>query len=143
MKKAVRLGDVCKLLDLQPYVLRYWETEFPALGPADGVSSANRIYSAAEVLLLRRIKGLLYEEGYTIAGAKKKIEAEPIGSVSARSDAPLFDDETESAEMPEADAPSARLLDTSSDEQVESLRRGVAEALDEARQILALLESSK
>jgi DNA-binding transcriptional MerR regulator len=74
-KSGSRIGEVCRELDLQPYVLRYWETEFPVL-QAPAVAGTQRSYSEREVQVLRRIKRLLYEEGYTIAGAKKKLDGE-------------------------------------------------------------------
>src|SRR5919112_1857700 len=70
-----KIGEACKALDIQPYVLRYWETEFPALSPNKS-RSGQRVYSEKELGVIRRIKELLYTEGYTIAGAKKKLEAE-------------------------------------------------------------------
>jgi len=141
-KKPVRLGDICKMLDLQPYVLRYWETEFPALRGAEGASGSNRTYGDSEVRLLRRIKTLLYEEGYTIAGAKKKLESEPDGGRGepARKGAPLFDEPEEPEAGDAGGEASPAFLDTANGEQVETLRRGVAAALEEARQILAMLD---
>ena len=74
-KSGYRIGDLCRQLDLQPYVLRYWETEFPALQAPAG-SSGQRLYTEEEMAIVRRIKSLLYEEGFTIAGAKKRLAAE-------------------------------------------------------------------
>ena len=77
MKRSFKLAEVCKQLDLPPYVLRYWETEFPALqSSTNRANGPGRAYSVEEVGILRRIKQLLYEEGYTIAGAKKKLESD-------------------------------------------------------------------
>jgi len=70
-----KIGEACKALGIQPYVLRYWETEFSALAPSKS-RSGQRVYSEKEMEVIRRIKELLYDEGYTIAGAKKKLEAE-------------------------------------------------------------------
>ena len=70
-----KIGDVCRIADVQPYVLRYWESEFAALA-ADRSQSGPRSYSARELELIGQIKRLLYDEGYTIAGAKKRLEAE-------------------------------------------------------------------
>jgi DNA-binding transcriptional MerR regulator len=137
-KKSYRLGDVCRLLDLQPYVLRYWATEFPLLRGEEGANGANRVYSEAEFVLLRRIKGLLYEEGYTIAGAKKKLEQEPLALESDVGAAPLF-----APDEPAAPEERATKLDTPDDEQIKTLRRGLTAALKEARAILALLQSRK
>jgi DNA-binding transcriptional MerR regulator len=74
-KKTYRIGDACSQVDIQPYVLRYWETEFPPLSP-DKSQSGQRHYTEDDLQVIRRIKELLYDEGYTIAGAKKKLEAE-------------------------------------------------------------------
>ena len=73
-KPQSKMADVCRVLDLQPYVLRYWQTEFPALAPRKG--AVRREYSVEDLETIRRIKELLYDEGYTIASAKKKLAAE-------------------------------------------------------------------
>jgi len=78
-------AEVCRLADVQPYVLRYWESEFPFLVPNRNVSGP-RSYSEQDLQLIRRIKKLLYDEGYTIAGAKKRLESEMKKGV------PLFDE---------------------------------------------------
>jgi DNA-binding transcriptional MerR regulator len=74
-KLFFKIGEVCELTDTQPYVLRYWESEFPALAPAKN-NSGQRIYRRRDIETILRIKTLLYEEGFTIAGAKKKLEQE-------------------------------------------------------------------
>ena len=63
------------MLDIQPYVLRYWQTEFPVLA-SKKIAGGRREYDAEDLETIRRIKELLYDEGYTIAGAKKKLAAE-------------------------------------------------------------------
>ena len=77
-KLFFKIGEVCEITDTQPYVLRYWESEFPALAPAKN-SSGQRIYRRRDIETVLRIKQLLYEEGFTIAGAKKRLEAEQAG----------------------------------------------------------------
>ncbi len=74
-KLFFKIGEVCEITDTQPYVLRYWESEFPALAPAKN-SSGQRIYRRKDIETVLRIKQLLYEEGFTIAGAKKRLETE-------------------------------------------------------------------
>jgi len=74
-EKRFKIGDVCKQADVQPYVLRYWETEFPALAP-DKTGGGQRTYTQRDIDVILRIKELLYTEGFTIAGAKKKLEIE-------------------------------------------------------------------
>ncbi len=69
-KLFFRIGEVCKLLQLEPYVLRFWETEFPTLAPTKG-ANGRRMYRKKDVEMVCSIKTLLYEHGFTIAGAKK------------------------------------------------------------------------
>jgi DNA-binding transcriptional MerR regulator len=99
-----KIGEACKALGIQPYVLRYWETEFPALAPSKS-RSGQRVYSQKELEIIRRIKELLYDEGYTIAGAKKKLETELAnGSLGEGDDesAPVQAGPEEEPEAPEA-----------------------------------------
>jgi DNA-binding transcriptional MerR regulator len=77
-KLFFKIGEVCEITDTQPYVLRYWESEFQALAPAKN-SSGQRIYRRRDIETVLRIKQLLYQEGFTIAGAKKRLEAELSG----------------------------------------------------------------
>ncbi|MEA2463264.1 MAG: hypothetical protein QOJ98_1011 [Acidobacteriota bacterium] len=86
-EKLYKIGEVCKLADLQPYVLRYWETEFPQLSPNKS-GGGQRLYTRAELDTILRIKDLLYKEGFTIAGAKKRLEQETAEPVAATQSAP-------------------------------------------------------
>lgn len=70
-----KIGEVCELVGVQAHVLRYWETEFPMLSPQKN-RSGQRSYRRRDVEISLRIKQLLYEEMFTIAGAKKKLQAE-------------------------------------------------------------------
>ncbi len=84
-KRLYKIGEVCRVADVQPYVLRYWETEFPALAPNKS-GGGQRLYTQREIDIILRIKQLLYSEGFTIAGAKKKLEvelAEPAADAQA------------------------------------------------------------
>jgi len=89
-----RIGEVASLAQVEPHVLRYWETEFPALRPAK-TPSGQRLYSEADIRTVLTIKRLLYEEGFTIAGARKQLEspngngAEVLDSLSAAPAVPL------------------------------------------------------
>jgi DNA-binding transcriptional MerR regulator len=71
--RLYKIGEVCRIADVQPYVLRYWETEFPPLAPNKS-GGGQRLYTQHEIDVILRIKQLLYSEGFTIAGAKKKLE---------------------------------------------------------------------
>ena len=149
-----KIGEACKALGIQPYVLRYWETEFPALTPSKS-RSGQRVYSEKELEIIRRIKELLYEEGYTIAGAKKKLEGElasgslgepegdepeegPAGEPPAPAPKPAAPPKPRAAApAPELAAPAG--VDTDAAERVQRLLSGIDEALQEAREILTLL----
>ena len=72
-EKLYKIGEVCKVADLQPYVLRYWETEFELLRPAKAPSK-HRLYKKRDVELLLDIKRLLYSEGFTIEGARRRLK---------------------------------------------------------------------
>ena len=99
-KLYFRIGDVATLLDVPAYVLRFWETEFPQLKPNKG-GTGQRLYRKKDVEMALRIKSLLYDEGYTIPGARQVFKAE-LKSSSAES--------PEAAVVPReaADADSAR-----------------------------------
>jgi DNA-binding transcriptional MerR regulator len=73
--RLYKIGEVCKMAEVQPYVLRYWETEFPPLAPNKS-GGGQRLYTRHEIDIILRIKQLLYSEGFTIAGAKKKLDIE-------------------------------------------------------------------
>jgi DNA-binding transcriptional MerR regulator len=70
-----KIGEVCDLVGVQAHVLRYWETEFPMLSPQKN-RSGQRSYRRRDVEIALRIKELLYDDLYTIAGAKKKLQSE-------------------------------------------------------------------
>lgn len=74
----MKIGEVCRIADVQPYVLRHWESEFEQLAPKK-TGGGQRLYSKDEVAIILRIKELLYGEGFTIPGAKKKLAAEVRG----------------------------------------------------------------
>jgi DNA-binding transcriptional MerR regulator len=85
-KLYFRIGEVARLAGIKPYVLRFWETEFPALDPKKS-GTGHRLYRRKEVQLVLEIKRLLYEKRYTIEGARKFLDGrskngEPSAAVS-------------------------------------------------------------
>ena len=82
-KELYRIGEVSRLTNLKPFVLRYWETEFPMLEPVKS-SSGHRLYRQEDVDMVLRIKRLLYDEGFTIAGARRHLR-EQAGSGESES----------------------------------------------------------
>ena len=100
-KLFFRIGEVCDLIKVQPHVLRYWETEFPMLAPQKN-RAGQRVYRRKDVEMVLRIRDLLYEEKFTIAGAKKKLLDEMRGAtVRARLEEPA----EETSESHSIDAP--------------------------------------
>ena len=80
------IGDVCRLSGLEPHVLRFWEKEFSTLVPTKG-ANGRRMYRRKDVEMVLSIKKLLYEEGFTIAGAKKALAERRSGTLIAVSPA--------------------------------------------------------
>ena len=73
--EVYRPAEACRIAEVAPYVLRYWETEFSALSEGRD-SGAAKLYTARDVKIIARIRELLYDEGFTVAGAKKRLDAE-------------------------------------------------------------------
>lgn len=86
-KLFYKIGEVCALTDTQPYVLRFWESEFPQLAPKK-TRTGQRVYRPRDIELVLEIKKLLYDEGFTIAGARKKLGMEGSGAQDVPTVAP-------------------------------------------------------
>ncbi|MDO3380008.1 MerR family transcriptional regulator [Geoalkalibacter halelectricus] len=86
-KLYFKIGEVSRITGVKPHVLRYWESEFGAFSPVKS-RSQQRLYRRKDIELVLRLKKLLYEEGFTIAGARKKLREE--GSEPEPSSLPLF-----------------------------------------------------
>jgi DNA-binding transcriptional MerR regulator len=71
-KRYFTIGEVSELCDVKPHVLRYWEQEFPMLNPVKRRGN-RRYYQRQEVLLIRQIRSLLYDQGFTIGGARQRL----------------------------------------------------------------------
>jgi DNA-binding transcriptional MerR regulator len=85
-KLYFRIGEVARLASIKPYVLRFWETEFPSLGPKKS-GTGHRLYRRKEVELVLEIKRLLYEKRFTIEGARRFLETRakpPAGAVTPK-----------------------------------------------------------
>ena len=76
-QKKYKIGHAAELLGLETYVLRFWETEFPQLRP-NRTSKGQRYYTSEHLVLLKRIKKLLYEDKLTIDGARMRLEEQDI-----------------------------------------------------------------
>ena len=84
-KRYFTIGEVSELCDVKPHVLRYWEQEFPTLKPVKRRGN-RRYYQRHDVVLIRQIRSLLYEQGYTIGGARQKL-ADPVETDQSSSSA--------------------------------------------------------
>ncbi len=147
-----RIADACRLLDLQPYVLRYWLTEFPALSP-ERTAGRGSGFDDEDLAAIRRIKELLYDEGYTIADAKKKLAAElEDRRLGSRASSPAAEDRSDgerpAVEEPVEAVPESRAPAPSKDRsdlgalarRVERLQGGVTALASQARQLAAELQ---
>ena len=153
-KLYYKIGEACKLLDIQPYVLRYWETEFTSLSPSKS-KSGQRTYTEEDLKVIGRIKELLYEEGFTIAGAKKRLEGEleggglkplrPVdlsGKAKPKKKPPAKAKKAAKEEEPEkVEAPAEPAEGGEADAgRVEELEAGIKKAMQQAQDILTLLD---
>jgi DNA-binding transcriptional MerR regulator len=146
-KLFFKIGEVCELAGVQAHVLRYWESEFPMLAPQKN-RAGQRVYRKRDVEMALRIKELLYEDQYTIAGAKKRLTnelrgggklkvvgAEDDAAASSASEAPLFSEAEQQAVQPPPvnDVPNV-VRRTAED------RQALKQFASELRELLALLE---
>jgi len=94
-KLFYKIGEVCRLTDVKPHILRDWESEFPALAPRKN-RGGQRVYEPRDLEMVRRIKRMLYEEGYTIAGARKHLSSK--GHAKSGAVRPVADDRKDTPE---------------------------------------------
>lgn len=108
-EKIYKIGQAAKLVGLKSYVLRFWEGEFEQLEPIR-TPSGQRLYNDGHIALISRIKRLLHDEGLTIEGARKRLDASDVGAdsrqdskqtVSVIEQMPLFDPGKEASESPD------------------------------------------
>lgn len=143
-KLFFKIGEVCELAGVQAHVLRYWESEFPMLAPQKN-RAGQRVYRKRDVEIALRIKELLYEDQYTIAGARKRLANDMRAGGKLRVVSPedgvegsggdASQHSAQGEQTRSATAPSASVARTAEDRK--SLRRVAAEL----REILALLDS--
>lgn len=125
-KLFFRIGEVCDLIKVQPHVLRYWETEFPMLAPQKN-RAGQRVYRRKDVEMVFRIRDLLYEEKFTIAGAKKRLVDEMRGgSVRAK-----FAEEMAAEEAPQPADGSTTAAEESISPQTRTLLRTLKSDLED------------
>jgi DNA-binding transcriptional MerR regulator len=86
-QKLYRIGEVSRLTELKPFVLRYWESEFPMLEPVKS-PNGHRMYRQEDVDVVFKIKRLLYDEGFTIAGARRHLRGNASAAPESVSSGP-------------------------------------------------------
>lgn len=139
-KLFFKIGEVCELAGVQAHVLRYWESEFAMLAPQKN-RAGQRVYRKRDVEIALRIKELLYEDQYTIAGAKKRLanDLRAGGKLKIVSS----DDENEAGAEGSAfvSAPVEGRSNSTSAGRTAKDRQSLRKVADELRDILALLET--
>ncbi len=155
-ERLYRIGEVSRLSDLKPFVLRYWETEFPMLEPVKS-PSGHRMYRQQDVDMVFKIKRLLYDEGFTIAGARRHlretngaIAVEPSARAASASGAGSADESSngsyattsEHAHHADAEAHAAHAAPRATTENAAELlnRKMLLDLRDSLRGFLTLLE---
>jgi DNA-binding transcriptional MerR regulator len=103
-KLFFKIGEVCDITGVQAHVLRYWESEFPMLAPQKN-RAGQRTYRKRDVEMVLRIKELLYEDQYTIAGAKKRLTNELRGASKLKVVTPEMAAQQSAAAQPAPEAP--------------------------------------
>jgi DNA-binding transcriptional MerR regulator len=140
-KLFFKIGEVCELAGVQAHVLRYWETEFTMLAPQKN-RAGQRVYRKRDVEIALRIKELLYEDQYTIAGAKKRL----ANDLRAGGKLKIVSSEGDEGFAGEADQSSDSGFDSAANQSNSATRTGeerkaLRQVSKELREILALLDS--
>lgn len=140
-KLFFKIGEVCELAGVQAHVLRYWESEFPMLAPQKN-RAGQRVYRKRDVEIALRVKELLYEDQYTIAGAKKRLANDlRAGGKFKVSSEENGEDSGNSSGAGRATAASASAANTGT--KTAQDRKALRQLSTELRDLLALLEGSK
>lgn len=140
-KLFFKIGEVCELAGVQAHVLRYWESEFPMLAPQKN-RAGQRVYRKRDVEIALRIKELLYEDQYTIAGAKKRLanDLRAGGKFRVVSSDDTRQEENEPLSVsPAPDSQTASTNGTTSAKTAED-RKAIRQVAAELRELLSLLE---
>src|SRR5262245_16640243 len=143
-KLFFKIGEVCELAGVQAHVLRYWESEFPMLAPQKN-RAGQRVYRKRDVEMALRIKELLYEDQYTIAGAKKRLTNELRGGgrlkvVGVEDEAPALDPGGQLEFPQNEDLSSTPGYTRSVQPRTAEERQGLKKLASELRELLSLLE---
>ncbi len=129
VKLYYRIGEVSQIVGVQPHVLRYWETEFRTIRPQKS-HKGQRVYSRRDVEKLLKVKDLLKNQGFTIAGAKKKLR-EPDAQVAPEAEVEAVVQQVVAAPPPPPPAPLRDPLREQMRDALLALRSDIASMLDD------------
>lgn len=142
-KLFFKIGEVCELAGVQAHVLRYWESEFPMLAPQKN-RAGQRVYRRRDVEMALRIKELLYEDQYTIAGAKKRLASDMRGGGKLKVVGAEDESVATPAEFGESDLfselPPVPTYTNAIPTRTEEEKQGLKRLASELRELLSLLE---
>jgi DNA-binding transcriptional MerR regulator len=142
-KLFFKIGEVCELAGVQAHVLRYWESEFPMLAPQKN-RAGQRVYRKRDVEIALRIKELLYEDQYTIAGAKKRLAIDLRGGgklkVVSTDDVEPMESAAAFAKTPLESRPASSTSFSTNVPQTAEDRKALRQLAGELRELLSLLE---
>jgi DNA-binding transcriptional MerR regulator len=140
-KLFFKIGEVCELAGVQAHVLRYWESEFPMLAPQKN-RAGQRVYRKRDVEMALRIKELLYEDQYTIAGAKKRLNNDLRGGGKLKVvGSENGDSESKPVELNDGEAfPAATGYARAVAPRSAEEKQGLKQLASELRELLSLLE---
>ena len=145
-KSLFRIGEVSRITAIKAFVLRYWETEFPMLQP-EKTPSGHRLYRREDVQTVLEIRRLLYDEGFTIAGARRHLRERGVGANGAELEsaplpaAPGENGDTSAAAAPPPGEIRAPRAHTEQDPLAAISRKTLLDLRDSLRAFLTLLES--
>ena len=139
-KLFFKIGEVCELAGVQAHVLRYWETEFTMLAPQKN-RAGQRVYRKRDVEIALRIKELLYEDQYTIAGAKKRLANDLRAGGKLKIVSSEGGEEFAADASQNADSGQSATAHSKSDARSGEERKALRKVSKELREILALLDA--
>ena len=145
-KLFFKIGEVCELAGVQAHVLRYWESEFPMLAPQKN-RAGQRVYRKRDVEMALRIKELLYEDQYTIAGAKKRLTNELRGGgklkvVGSEEESVVSESSGASSQSEAVQSPPVHEVNGVAPRTSEH-REGLKHIVSELRELLAMMEAAQ
>ena len=143
-KLFFKIGEVCELAGVQAHVLRYWESEFSMLAPQKN-RAGQRVYRKRDVEMALRIKDLLYEDQYTIAGAKKRLTLELRGGVKLKGGSETdstSNSQDYSEQTPRLSKAASARTHTHDGAKTAADRNALRKVAAELRELLALLEKT-